>query len=1055
MSAVTNRRLGLSAKIIFPLLVAAVASAAACILLASRLVDGIIGNTLACRATLVARSIEALAGIDDDPSRVPRFVARLGPDATVKLAVVAAGDPAIVVASSRDDLLSHPVESVPDARIRESLRAALRGERWAGRADEPSSTFDFATPIELPGRADRGALVVRIDTARVRGEVAEARAILLGAIVAAIALTTLVGSFFFRRSVLLPLRRIRESFARRGGEAALGRARRAGGDEIEDLAATVEATFDSAVESAERVRAIVASVVDGIVTIDRNGAVQSLNAAAERIFGRKAADVVGRDVSLLLATPAEGGGGGGARFANRLLECVGGEFGAERDVEGVRADGTAFPLAIAVSEASIGGEKLFTAVVRDITERRRSEEALREAKEAAESASRAKSEFLANVSHEIRTPMNGVIGMAGLLLDTPLADEQREYASTVRQSAEALLTIINDLLDFSKIEAGKLELEETEFDVRSAVEDAVELLASQAHSKGLEIGCVLDPRVPPCVSGDPGRLRQILLNLVSNAIKFTESGGVIVRARLGADDGLDPGGGGRLLVRFEVSDTGIGIAPDSMRRLFLPFSQADGSTTRRYGGTGLGLSISKKLAELMGGEIGAHSSAGSGSTFFFTVAFRIRAAAPDSPPRPPFQGLRALCADANAVNRAIHAHQLRFLGAETVATDDAEKALAALRSAAAAGRPFRAAFVDLRLKGAGGVALVRAIRGEPALAETRVVLLATLAHRSDREAAIAAGASACLSRPLRIADIERTLGALFRPEMAGSNAGPPGKPAPPLPSAAARPAATGIAPPSADRILVVEDNSVNQKVAIALLAKLGLRGDPVGNGAEALEALARVPYAAVLMDCQMPVMDGFEATRAIRRREAGGRRIPIIAMTANAMEGDRERCLAAGMDDYVAKPVQVERLREALARRLKAFGTEGKAAGPPARTDEAAAASPAAIDREFLESLRTDLAQEGEADPVTELIDLFLGTARDKCRELGEALRRGDGAALEFAAHALKGSSSSLGAFGLSKLCEKLQNAGRQGEIAAAGALVGEVDRELARVRAALESMRR
>ncbi|MBI5855621.1 MAG: response regulator [Nitrospirae bacterium] len=594
---------------------------------------------------------------------------------------------------------------------------------------------------------------------------------------------------------------------------------------------------------------------------------------------------------------------------------------------------------------------VYEQVVVEQTERlARSSAALAEARDHAMEASRLKSQFLANMSHEIRTPLNGVLGMTDLLLDTPLSSDQRELADAVQTSGQSLLTLINDILDFSKIEADRMELETIDFDLRTTVEDTVAILSGQSYAKGLELCCLIQADVPSQLRGDPARIRQILINLVGNAVKFTASGELVVEVKLEAPETRealhvqreasesgnevcftnDERRHGEVLLHFSVRDTGIGMTPEVQRRLFQAFTQGDGSTTRRFGGTGLGLAICKQLAELMQGTFGVTSEPDRGSRFWFSIPFgRSQSPPADAPTWTDLRGVRTLIVDDHATNRLILSQYCQEWDMPHETAAGGPQALVLLRAAVTAGQSFDLAILDVKMPEMDGLELAAEIREDPALAGTRLVVVTAMGQRGDADVSEAVGVRAYLTKPIRKYQLYDGLTVVM-----GAKSKDKGRSGP-APSLVTRHSLRETESRARGRVLVVEDNVVNQKVAVRMVQKLGFGVDLAANGREALEAVVRMNYVAILMDCQMQDMDGFEATRAIREREAlnvkreafesdtrnasrttsdaARSRVPIIAMTANAMQGDRELCLAAGMDDYVSKPIQFQALGEVLS----------------------------------------------------------------------------------------------------------------------------------------------
>lgn len=645
----------------------------------------------------------------------------------------------------------------------------------------------------------------------------------------------------------------------------------------------------------------------------------------------------------------------------------------------------------------------------DVTKEVVASELLRQQTEAAHAASRAKSHFLANVSHEIRTPMNGIIGMTGLLIETQLDRTQRDYAETIRSSADSLLTVINDILDFSKIEAGKLELESIELDLRAIVEDAGSAMAFQAASKGLELIVNVEPHLSGRVLGDPQRLRQCLVNLVGNAIKFTKAGEIVIEVR------SEHATNGDSLTYFEVRDTGIGIAAKTLATLFQPFVQADSSTTRHFGGTGLGLSIVRRLVELMGGEIGVCSETGVGSRFFFRVPLKPASAIlPERRTRAEAGG-RVLIVDDNVTNQRVLSSQLSHAGYRVTTVGSGAAALDALRSATTADHPFDMVITDFQMPDMDGAMLAEQIIGMPELAGTRLVMLTSLDRHGDTPRLAALGFAAYLTKPVRVRELLDAVARVMSGEprqwqmdtqpMITLNM---------LMQSAAQQRFGG-------HVLLVEDNFVNQKVAVRFLERLGCTVEVASNGAEGVIACQERHFDIVLMDLQMPVMDGMTATRKIREWETSGH-IPIVALTANAMSGDRELCEAAGMDGYLTKPIEVERLRSILTK----FGladNEAAAPAPISATEPAAPKVGPPVDLSSFQSIT-------EGDPVfaRDLVATFLTSGVQTLAEISAAVAAPNRADLAKAAHKLKGAAANIHAHGLKLLAEQMESASAAGD---------------------------
>jgi PAS domain S-box-containing protein len=790
--------------------------------------------------------------------------------------------------------------------------------------------------------------------------------------------------------------------------------------ELEQEVADRQRAQEALHESEGRIRLLLDSTAEAIFGIDREGQCTFCNPATIRLLGQESVPaLLGKPMHELMHHSFPDG------THYPIEECKIAQ--SLRSFEGIhsdeevfwRADGTSFPAEYWAYPIRREGEAVGAVVTfLDITERKRAQAALLEAKEAAEAASRAKSEFLANMSHEIRTPMNGIIGMTELALDTTLTPEQRDYLNLVKSSADSLLHVINDILDFSKIEAGKLELEKTQFEIRDLFRDTLKALAQRTDERRLEMCARVSPKVPRMMIGDPTRLRQLVVNLVGNAIKFTEGGTIVLDTELEAITGDE------VRLHISVSDTGIGIPPEKRHIIFESFAQADGSTTRRFGGTGLGLTISRQLVELMGGRIWVESEVGKGSTFHFTCNFQ-RGKAPKSDQEQiagkTLAGLNVLVADNNPVNLKIFAEMLSNWGMNPTLAESGAAALDLLEAARNAGHAFPIVILDALMPNVNGFQVLQQIQSNRELAGEVILLLSGNPHLADTARAAECGAKECLTKPVGQSElldaILSALGVIAVEERLI-------KASVPIPQKTrGRPL----------NILLAEDNPVNQKLAIRLLEKAGHRVTLAGTGREALAALENsgsIGFDVALMDIQMPEMDGMEASAEIRNREKkSGKRLPILAMTANAMRGDRERYLAGGMDGYISKPIHPDGLFAEIERCLAI-------AGDTKNMTENSHEPMEQIDRvSLLERV------EGDQELLTEMIHLFREDAPNLLRTMRGALQRGDMALLEQSAHSIKGAVSNLSAKAAAAAALHLENNARNKDAKSAQESLGELER--------------
>jgi two-component system sensor histidine kinase/response regulator len=782
--------------------------------------------------------------------------------------------------------------------------------------------------------------------------------------------------------------------------------------------------------SEQRYRVIVESTFDAFLVMNQFGQVSDWSSQAEAMFGWSRKEAIGKSVEELF--PRRITKKGACLCLHDLLIQETRRLRERVELTARHQDGQEFPVEAAISSVPLGESRSFAAFVHDVSKRKRDEHEKEEAKRAAEEGSRVKSEFLANMSHEIRTPLNGIIGMTELALETELTREQRDYLETVELSADSLLSVINSILDFSKIEAGKVELETIDFELRDCMEAALKILAVSADEKGLELLCDFAAEVPDAVMGDPGRLRQILVNLLGNAIKFTQQGEVALKVQVEQEEG------NRITLHFVVSDTGIGIATEKLETIFESFSQADTSTTREYGGTGLGLTISRRLVELMGGKIWIESQVGVGSDFHFTLPFTRSEVLPGKQdllaPAQMLAGLRVLVIDDNRTNRRILGGLLKSWGMEPTVVSGAEEALSALAAVDKSGHSFHLIVTDMHMPKMDGFALVEKIKEGGGFPTATIMMLTSGGHRGDAARCQQLGIAAYLLKPVRKMELHEAIAKVLGTKEQGGA---------PAAMVTRDSLVEEHGPQSCLEILLAEDNPVNQKLATRLLEKRGHKVVVTGNGQEALAALSRRSFDLVFMDVQMPELDGISATTILREKERlTGTHQTVIAMTALVMKQDQERCLQAGMDGFLTKPIRPEELDEVLdsvqLQRIKARGEVAPRPDP--------AQYPINVDELFH---RLD----GDRKFLAELTELFRADYPGKVNAIHHAIERRDAAGIQSAGHALKGALSNLGAPAATKLAAKLESYGAAGDIASANSTIRALETELIRTDEALAEL--
>lgn len=794
-------------------------------------------------------------------------------------------------------------------------------------------------------------------------------------------------------------------------------------------------------ESEERFKHLVQNANDIIYRTDRKGLFTFINPMVEPLLGYQPEELLSRH--FLFLVPPEKREELARFYQQQFEERI---PNTQHSFRVCRKDGSEIWIGQNV-QLIIEGERVIgaQAVARDTTRRVELEDELGRTRDVALELARLKSEFLANMSHEIRTPMNGIIGMTTLLADTRLDEDQQHFVNNIRQSADALLTIINDILDFSKIEAGKIQIEPVNFDLLLLVEGVIGLFTQTAEAKSLELTSIIEPDVPTFLHADSSRIRQILINLIGNAIKFTHEGAVALSVKCVEQSEANA------TLRFEVRDTGIGINEEAQARLFNAFVQADGSTARRFGGTGLGLAISKQLVEALGGQIGIESQPGKGSTFWFSLSAgkRLGEKSSVSLPRTDLTGLRALVVDDQATNRESLTKHLTAWHLDVTESDNFDDAIRALRNGAKDGRSFDCALIDNQIHGHDGLDLARAIKHEGEISPVRLILLSTFGQRPTEKEMSEAGIRGTLTKPIRQSQLYDCLVNVMSDLFPGTHSSalkPPDQIAAQS-SFTPSPSKVGSHSNSNLRLLIVEDNPINQEVARYQIEKIGYQADVAQNGKEALDLLDRHDYALVLMDCHMPEMDGFETTTHIRRRTDDKQQIPIVAVTASATAGEREKCLQAGMNDFLLKPFRQEELSEKIESWLS---IQRRAREPVNKLPED---MPSDLDKEMAARLKL-LEEDYGREMVIKIIEMFIPDAEARIERISRAIREKDSRELEEAAHGLKSGAANIGAAEMAQLCEQLEMQSQTGPLTGAEELLKQLIDSWSKVREQIANYR-